>query len=530
MTTDPAPPPDHPLATVETARRRILDEGRPEAVEKQHGRGRLTARERIALLCDESSFRELGSLASPVQEHEWNAGLTAPADGIVAGVGRIEGRPVAVTAHDFTVLGGSIGVVGSAKNNRTITLATERGLPLVMALEGGGHRIQDGQNSRHFAAGSVVFQHLARNSGWTPMAMAILGSGFAGPTNYCSLADFVVMVRGASWMGMAGPALVKAGTGEDVDQETLGGARRQVDEHGLADLAVESEAEALAAIRRFLSYLPSNARAPLPIVPSGDPKDRREEALLEVVPADQRRVYDVREVIRLIADRDDAAGSSVFELKPRWARNVVTAFARLDGRPVGFLANQPRHLAGMLDARGVEKAARFVGLCDAFGLPLVTLIDVPGFAIGSGAERSGLGRRSGRLFYEMGIATVPRISVVLRKGYGSGYIAMGGGRSFEADLALAWPTAEICAMSVEGSVDVAYRRRYEGAEDPAAARAALIAEIRQNLGPVQAGEGFGIDEVIDPRDTRAILIETLASCPPRRPDRGPPRYRPISPI
>jgi len=513
------------LADVDTARRTALDESRPEIVVKRHARGQLTARERIDALCDAGSFRELGGLVQPLRDGEFNAGLVAPADGIVTGTGTLDGRPASLIAFDFTVHGGSIGKHASLKQNRTVDLACERGQPVINLLEGGGHRIQDGMDSEHFAGASLVFHKLVRLSGWVPIVSAMLGPAFAGPTNYSALSDFVVMVRGMAQMGVAGPALVKAGTGETIDKEALGGAAVQTDQNGICDLAVDSEAECFAAVRRFLSYLPSNARAPLPVLPCDDPADRREDALLDLVPADTRKVYDVRKVIDLIVDR-----GSAFELKPTYARNIVTCFARLGGRPVGVVANQPLRLAGMLDTKACEKAAHFIAVCDAYGLPLVFLVDVPGFAIGSGAEKSGLGRRSGRMLFELGQATVPRASVVMRKAYGTGYYAMAGGRAFEADLAVAWPTAEICAMSVEGAVDVAFRREYEKAADPAAARAAIVGSIRSRLGAVRGAEGFGIDDVIDPRDTRRLLIETFAVCPPRKPDRNPPRFRPVSPI
>ena len=513
------------LAEVEAARRRVRDGGRPEAVAKRRAAGKLTARERLALLLDENSFREIGALVEPARDSEFNRDLVAPADGVITGTGFVDGRPIAAISHDYTVLGGSSGKNGRDKANRTIAQATAQGLPLVMLVEGGGHRIQDGMDSHHFAGAGPVFQLLARNSGWTPTVTAMLGQGFAGPTNYAALSDFVVMVRGASTMGMAGPALVKAGTGEEIDKEALGGAAIQADRHGIADLAVEDEAACFAAIRRFLSYLPSNAGEPLPVLRNDDPPSRREEALLDLVPANPRKTYDIRKVIELIADHD-----SVFEVKPTYAANIVTALVRLGGRPVGIVANQPLRLAGMLDAKACEKAAHFMALCDAFGLPLVMLIDVPGFAIGSEAEKTGLGRRSGRMLFELGQATVPLVSVVIRKGYGAGYFAMGGGRSFEADLALAWPTAELCAMSVEGAVDVAYRRDYEAAADPQARRRELIETFKGQLGALRAGSGFGVDDIIDPSDTRHILIDHFARIRPRRPSRHPPRVRPISPI
>jgi acetyl-CoA carboxylase carboxyltransferase component/biotin carboxyl carrier protein len=500
----------------------LLDQTRPEAIERQRARGALTARERIELLCDATSFFEFGSLVHPE-----NASRPAPADGVVAGTARIDNRPVVVFAQDFTVFGGSAGHLGSSKIDRALAIALSNGIPLVMLLDGGGHRIQEGQNSRSYAHGAATFHDFARLSGWVPVVAAVLGAGFAANTNYSGLADFVIMLRGRATMGLAGPALVKAGTGEDISAQALGGADTQVGKYGLADLGVESEEDAMDSIRAFLSYLPSNARAlaPLTDVPSDANEPARAQPLLTAIPANPRRSYDVRPVIRMIADPD-----SVYEIKPTFARNIVTAFARIDGRAVGFISNQALVAAGMLDSPACEKAAHFVALCDAFGLPLIYLIDVPGFSIGSDAERTTLGRRSAKLIYELGQATVPRISIVLRKGYGLGYVAMGGGRSFDADGALAWPTAEICAMSVEGSVDVAYRQDYENAPDPKARRQELIASIRSRIGPVQAAEGFGIDEVIDPRSTRARLIEILGRSPARRNNRQPQKHRSISPI
>jgi acetyl-CoA carboxylase carboxyltransferase component len=502
----------------------LQDDARPAAMAKRKRDGKLSARARINTLLDPSSFLEAGGLAGPHRDNPWNADIEAPSDGNISGMGRIDDRPVSIVAHDFTVHGGSVGVAGSLKNNKAIERATEAGVPLIMLVEGGGHRIQDGQNSRHFAAGTRVFNLLGMNSGWTPMVVGVLGSGFAGPSNYASLADFVVMVRGASEMGMAGPALVKAGTGEDIDKEGLGGAAVQADKHGMADLAVDNEQAALNAIRQFLSYLPSNANAEAPVFTCVEPSISPEK-LIDIVPADQRKAYDARDVIDAFVD-----GGSRFEIKPTYARNIITAFARLDGKPVAVIANQPKNRAGMLDANAVEKAARFVAMADAFGLPLITLIDVPGFAIGSAAEATGLVKRSGRLFFEMAHATVPRISIAIRKGYGSGYIAMGGGRSFDCDFAFAWPTAEICAMSVEGAVDVAFRREVQAAPDPAQRRAELIAETRSRIGAAHAAEGFGVDDVIDPRETRAKLIQAFAMLPSRRPDPGPPKRRGISPI
>ncbi|MFO1079295.1 MAG: carboxyl transferase domain-containing protein [Reyranellaceae bacterium] len=526
MSADPATMRDL-IAGIEAVRHTLGDEARAAAVAKLAARGKLSARERIVRLVDAGSFEEIGGLVAAEVDGigEGPQRTASPADGVVAGTARIDGRPVMVFSQDFSVFGGSIGKLGSGKIQRALQLAITRGTPLVMILDGGGHRIQDGQDARHFANANATFHHFARASGWIPMVALMLGAGFAGPTNYAGMADLVVMVRGLSTMGIAGPALVKAATGEDIDGLELGGADVQVDRQGLADLGVESEDEAFAATRRFLSYLPGNARAEPQIVEHPRPVGRIDDALLDLVPVSTRKAYDVRKVLRLVADPD-----SYFELKPTFAGNMVTALARLGGRPVGLIANQALRLGGMINADACEKGAHFIALCDAFGLPLVSFIDVPGFSIGSSAERTSLGRRSAKLVFEWGHTTVPRISVVLRKGYGLGYLAMAGGRSFAADACFAWPSAEICAMSIEGAIDVAFRKDYQSAPDPMARRAEMIAETRRRIGALRAAEGFGVDDVIDPRDTRRRLVDLLDGSLPRRPNDHPPKFRSIVPI
>ncbi|MBQ61146.1 MAG: acyl-CoA carboxylase [Gammaproteobacteria bacterium] len=513
------------LKKVQSARAELMDDARPEATGKRHAQGFLTTRERIGQLLDADTFREFGALVQPDQSNSLNSELLAPADGTITGTGMVKAREICILAQDYTVHGGSTGTIADRKMGRLTQRALDRGIPMVLLLEGGGHRIQDGMNAAHFAAASPVFHNLVQLSGWVPMVAAIMGQGFAGPTAYASLADFVVMIRSVSTMGIAGPALVKAGTSKEISKEELGGVARQVDQQGIADLAVDNETECLQAIEKFLSYLPGNASLEPPHINCDDPVDRRDDELLELVPSNRRKVYDMRKVISTIADK-----GSLFELKPGYAKNMLTFFARLNGRPVGFFANQPKSKGGILDTAACEKAAHFIGLCDAYGLPLVSLIDIPGLSIGPAAEDTAIGRRSGRLFFEMGIATVPRVSVVIRKGYGGGYYAMGGGRAFDADAAYAWPTAEICAMSIEGAVDVAYRKDYRAADDPEARRQTMIDDIRNQTSALDAASDFGLDDIIDPRHTRQLLIETFNSCPPRRQDRSPPRKRPISPI
>ena len=512
---------------IETVRGTLMDESRGPAMARLAKRGTLSARTRLDRLLDAGSFAEIGGLVAAEDGESAAvppARTLSPADGVVIGTGLIDGRPVVVFSQDFAVFGGSIGRLGSAKVQRALQLAITRGLPLVMILDGGGHRIQDGQDARHFANANATFHNFARASGWVPMVALMLGAGFAGPTNYAGMADLVVMVRGISTMGIAGPALVKAATGEDVEAQALGGAEIQVDRQGLADLGVASEDEAFDAARRFLSYLPTNARAPAALR-DHPTVGRIDDAVLDLVPVSTRKAYDVRKVLRLVADAD-----SYFELKPTFAANMVTALARIGGRPVGIIANQPQRLGGMINADACDKGAHFIALCDAYGLPIVSFIDVPGFSIGSSAERTNLGRRSAKLVFEWGHASVPRVSIVVRKGYGLGYFAMCGGRSFSADACFAWPSAEICAMSIEGAIDVAFRKEYLGAPDPMKRRQEMIDETRTRIGALRGAEGFGIDDIIDPRDTSRRLAEIFASTLPRRPMDHPPKYRSISPI
>lgn len=513
-------------AAVEDRRAAGLDAARPAAVARQHALGKMTARERIVALCDPDGFEELGALVEPGRHTMDTEGLEAPGDGVVTGFGQIGGRPAGIAAFDFTIVGGSNGERGEYKMLRLMDQCLQHGHPLVMLLDGGGHRIQEGLDSSHFARGTTLFQRFADLSGWVPVVAAMMGPGFAGPSNFAALADFVVMVEGTSTMGIAGPALVEAATGQKLDKETLGSPAFQAGVAGIADLVAADDRAALAAIRDYLGFLPSNAGLAPPRDACADPPGRREEHLAGIVPANPRRAYDMRRVVSAIVD----AGSG-FEVRPAFAQNLLTVMARLGGQPVGIVANQPLHMAGTLTAAACEKGAHFVSLCDAFGLPLVYLIDVPGFMVGPAAEESGLARRSGRLLFELGQATVPRFSVVLRKGYGLAYIAMAGGRSFDADLALAWPSAEICAMSVEGAVDVAYRKELAAASDPGQARADRIARFRQQLGPLRAAEANGIDDVIDPRDTRGRLIAALRRAPARRASAAASRRRhAISPI
>ncbi len=492
----------------ESATAALGDAARTDAVRRQHARGKQTARERVAQLVDEGSFREIGALARPAEPGP--DGLPLLADAVVTGTARIDGRPVVVAATDYTVAGGSNGLIGNEKHRRCCEIAATRGIPLVLLLDGGGHRIHEGLDARDFAGGFDIQEMQTRLSGWVPMVAAILGPGYGQPTLSASLCDYVVAVRGTASVGMAPPALVRAATGEATDPEALNGADAQAS-FGTIDLAVDTEEEALDALRWYLDLLPSNAEAPLPLEVAAAPRPAASAALDTAVPANLRAAYDMGEVVAGIVDQD-----SEVELKSAYAPNLLTLLARVEGRPLGIIANQPLAKAGMLDAAAADKAARLVSLCDAFGIPVLVLIDLPGLAVGADAERSGLARSSARLSLELGSATVPTFTVVARKGYGGGYVIMSGGRTFHPELVVAWPHAETAVMAVETAIELVFRRDLAAADDPDTRRAELAEEFRDRLGAVRGAEGFGYDAVIRPSETRGWLADLLPVLPRHR--------------
>lgn len=517
--------PDHEelRRLVEDKHAAIQDEARTAATGYQHSRGKLTARERIAVLCDSDSFAEFGGLALPEGSEDSHPAF---ADAMITGWATIDKRPAIVASADFTVNGGSNGEVGFEKMRRSYERAINSGTPMVQLLEGVGHRISEGLDARLFAPGFDVLGLQAQMSGWVPTPTAVLGQGFAAMTLIASMSDFVVLVKNQSFLGMAPPMLVKAAVGEDVDAEQLGGAEVQAHHNGVADYVADGENEALEVVRRYLSYFPENASCPPPVVESQEPDAARAEKLPTVVPTDMRYAYNVRHVIEGIVD-----GDSLLEIKPGYARNMVCTLARIGGRSVGIVANQPNYLAGSLDSPACEKASHFVNLCDAFGIPLLFMLDLPGFIAGSEAERSKLARRSARLVYEIARTSVPTYNVVLRKAYGGAYMAMNGGRTFGAELTLAWPTAEFAAMNVKTAVSVAYKRQIAEAEDPQEAHRQIEEQVRPKLGPVRAAEGFGIDDVILPEQTRGLLLRSLKTVPTRKHMKSAtPKVRGIAPI
>jgi acetyl-CoA carboxylase carboxyltransferase component len=521
--------PSELLDRVREAKRETLDEHRSDEVAKQHKSDKLTARERIDYLCDQGTFTELGQLAAPDTSTPETAGWCredAPADGIVTGLGRIDGREVAVVASDFTVKGGSVGMVGLHKIRRLEDQCLERGIPSIMLHDGGGHRIQEGLDSRLDAhAGGGEFARQTTMSGWVPQVSAMMGPGFAAPSVFASQSDFVPMVEGTSTLGMAGPSLVKAAFDMEVSKEELGGAKLNTVDIGQASRMVDDDEACLDIIAEFLSYVPQNAQADVPSEEDYEaPAEADRASLNEIIPANNKKGYDVSTVIEGIVDQD-----SQFELKPRYARNVVATFGRVEGSTVGIVANDPRFKAGTFDVAACEKMAHFVSFCDAFGIPLIFLTDVPGTLPGTDSEREGIARHSGKVLFEINRATVPKINVVLRRAYGLGYVLMAGGRSTTNDLTVAWPTAEISAMGIEGAVDIIYRKELEAAESPAARREELIEKFKARTGAVRAAEGFGIDEVIEPKATREWIARVIATETVEF-EGGPPKKHGINPI
>ncbi len=477
-----------------------LQMGGPERVARQHAMGKLTARERLDLLLDPGSFFEIGLLAHHQSQHPDLKDKFTPADGVITGYGTIEGRRVCVAAYDFTVLAGSMGEIGEGKVARLRQMAMLWGVPMIWLLDSAGARIQEFTGSQ-FAKAGDLFREQVIMSGVIPQVAALMGHCAAGTAYIPALADFVPMVKGRSSMALGGPHLVKAAVGEDVDVNELGGSKVHCEISGCADLEVEDDEECIRVIKEFLSYLPSNNREQPPVIPCDDPPDRYIDDMTKVVPTNPRQVYDVRKVITRIVDH-----GHFFEIKPRWARNLVIGFARLDGRPVGVVANQPLYLGGVLDVDAADKATRFIQLCDAFNVPLLFLQDIPGFLIGTKVERQGIIRHGAKMLYAVSEATVPKVTVILRKAYGAGYFVMCG-KGYEPDLLVAWPTAEISVMGPEGATNIIYRKEIAAAEDPDKVWAERTEQFRKLIDPyIAAAHGY-IDDVIDPGDTRKVVIE-----------------------
>jgi acetyl-CoA carboxylase carboxyltransferase component len=483
-------------------RERALGMGGPELVERQHSLGKLTVRERLEKLVDPGTFVEYGMLADHMDLGM--GGRYLAADGCVTGIGELDGRQVAIAAYDFTVMAGSMGAVGEEKVTRLRELALRQRIPMVWLLDSAGARISS-QSGSTFAGMGALFREQVAMSGVVPMVAAMLGHCAAGTAYIPALADFVPMVKGTSSMALGGRHLVKAAVGEDVSEEEMGGSAVHTKVSGVADLEVADDDECLGVVRRYLSFFPSNNAERPPVRPTDDPPDRRVEELYAIVPTAPRRAYDMRKVVTAVVDDGD-----VLWMKPEWAKNVVTGLAHVDGHAVGVVGNQPMVLGGALDVNAADKVARFVWLCDAFDIPLVFLHDVPGFVVGSAVEKQGIIRHGAKMLFAVSEATVPKISVVLRKSYGAGYFVMNG-LAYEADYIVTWPTAEIAVMGPDGAVAIIHRRTLEAVpeEERAERRLELAEEIRQNIDPYVAAGHAKVDDVIDPADTRAAVARGL---------------------
>jgi acetyl-CoA carboxylase carboxyltransferase component len=502
-----------PLAEdLEARRAQIRQGGGAGKIAAQHAADKLTARERIALLIDDGTFVELGIHGRPHFSQASMQGKEAPADGVITGYGKVDGRLTAVVAYDFTVMAGSMGMTGELKVTRLRELALTKRIPFVWLLDSAGARIQEAVGSL-FAGTGHLFREEVVMSGVIPQVAALMGPCAAGTAYIPGLADFVPMVKGRGSMALAGPHLVRAAVGEDVTQEELGGSRVHCRKSGVGDLEVKDDPECIERIKQYLSYFPSHCEQHPPVRAATDPIDRAEEELLDVLPDSNRRPYDMYEVIRRIVD-----DGVYFDLKPQWATTIITCLARFGGRPAGIVANQPKHLGGILDNDSADKSARFINLCNAYGIPLVFLMDVPGFMVGTKAEQAGIIRHGAKMLYATANATVPKITVVLRKGYGAGYYVMCG-RAYEPDLIVAWPSAEISVMGAEGAVEIIFRRQVEAAEDPEAKRAELIASFRQIIDVYVAAGNAMIDDVIDPRETRPTICRALEMAAGKRIER-----------
>ncbi|HET9050909.1 MAG TPA: carboxyl transferase domain-containing protein [Candidatus Dormibacteraeota bacterium] len=486
---DAAPTLDDLTAHLAERRRRNLAMGGPDAVARQHERGKLTARERIDRLFDPGTFVELGLLASQHSLHvEATSPDRTPADGCVTGEGLVGGRRVYCAAYDFTIMAGSMGMVGESKVARLRERALLNGVPMVWLLDSAGARIQEAAGST-FAGSGQLFYEQVQMSGVVPQVAALLGPCAAGTAYIPGLADFVPMVEGTSSMSLGGARLVKAATGEETTDHEMGGSQVHCRESGVGDLEVPDDDTCIAVIQDWLSFVPSNNREQPPRRPTSDPRDRRIDDVARIVPANPRAVYDMRKMVRRLVD-----DQRLLEIKPAWARNVITAFGRFDGRPVGIVANQPMVKGGILDIDSADKAARFITFCDAFNIPLLFLQDVPGFIVGSGVERQGIIRHGAKMLYAVSEATVPKITVVVRKAYGAGYYVMCG-KGFRPDRIVAWPTAEISVMGPEGAVSIIFNKEVEASDDPARRRAELVAEVRRSIDPYVAAGWAMIDDL-----------------------------------
>ncbi|MBN1337176.1 MAG: acyl-CoA carboxylase subunit beta [Deltaproteobacteria bacterium] len=505
------------IEQLESLRTQALAAGGEAAVRKHHDKGKLTARERLAALCDPDSFQELDMF---VQHRCTYFGMEKNrplGDGVITGFGRIGGRVVYLFAQDFTVIGGSLGEAVAQKICKVMDLAMKAGAPIVGLNDSGGARIQEGVAS--LGGYAEIFYRNTLASGVVPQISVILGPCAGGAVYSPAITDFVLMVKGGSHMFITGPQVIETVTGEKVSMEDLGGAVAHASRSGVCHLVEDDETSAMETIRTLLSYLPSNNLEDPPFIATDDPRDRADEALDSLVPDDPQVPYDIRKAIAPVVDHGE-----FLEIHADWARNIVVGFARLGGHVVGIVANQPQYLAGCLDIAASTKGARFVRFCDAFNVPLVTFEDVPGFLPGVDQEHGGIIRNGAKLIYAFCEANVPKLTVITRKSYGGAYCVMSS-KHIRADFNFAWPTAEIAVMGPEGAVNIVFRKELAAAADPQARAAELVQEYRDKFAnPYQAAQLGYVDDVILPRETRRRLIESLEAVRNKREHRPPRKH------
>ncbi|MDA8261259.1 MAG: acyl-CoA carboxylase subunit beta [Actinomycetota bacterium] len=499
------------IADLRSRKEQALHAGSPRAVERQHQKGKMTARERIDYLLDEGSFQELDMLARH-RAHGMGLEETRPyTDGVITGFGTIDGRRVCVFSQDFTVFGGALGEVFAEKIHKVMDLATSVGVPMIGLNDGAGARIQEGVAALHSYGG--IFHRNVASSGVIPQISVILGPCAGGAVYSPAMTDFIFMVKETSHMFITGPDVVKTVTGEDVTLEELGGAMSHATKSGVATFVFDDEKQVLDEVRYLLSMLPSNNLETPPSVEPTDDPERLIPELAEMMPTSPNQPYDMKKVIQAVLDDGE-----YMEYFPHWAANITCGFGRLNGNVIGVVGNQPAVLAGVLDIDSSEKAARFVRTCDSFNIPVVTFVDVPGFLPGVDQEYGGIIRHGAKLLYAYCEATVPRITVITRKAYGGAYVVMNS-KAVGADFAYAWPSAELAVMGPQGAVEVVYRRELAAAADPGARRKELVEEyIDRYANPYVAAERGIVDDVIDPADTRRILIKSLAALASKRED------------
>ena len=476
--------------------------GGQKRIDDQHAKGKLTARERLAILFDEGSFVEMDTFVHH-RCHNFNmAEVKAPGDGVVTGYGTVDGRLVCAYAQDFTVLGGSLGEYHAEKIVKIQNMALKMGAPIVGLNDSGGARIQEGVNS--LSGFGKIFYNNTISSGVIPQISVIMGPCAGGAVYSPAIMDFVFMVDKTSQMFITGPQVIKTVTGEDISHEALGGAMTHNSISGVAHFIGKNDEDTLRQVRELLSYLPSNNLEKAPVYSSNDDVNRMIPELNEIIPENPNKAYDMYEIIRKIAD-----DGALFDVMPYYAKNIITCYIRMNGQTVGVVASQPKFAAGCLDINASDKAARFVRRCDAFNIPLLTIVDVPGFLPGTGQEHGGIIRRGAKLLYAFCEATVPIVTMIVRKAYGGAYIGMCN-KELGADMVFAWPSAEIAVMGAEGAANIVFRNDIQNAEDPVVKRKEKIAEYEEKFNnPYRAAEMGYVDDVIEPATSRQRIISAF---------------------